>query len=129
MVRGGSDRTCYPMRTRQFAVWAALLSLPGGWAAAAEASLGELEVQRCEEKIASVHREVASRYESALQELQLNFQKAADLEGALATRAERQRMSKDGRLLEQNLVNEPKALRAVQAQQLAKLKELTALLV
>ena len=34
-----------------------------------------------------MRRDVLNRYDAALQELQVNFQKAADLEGAVAVRA------------------------------------------
>ncbi|MES2571037.1 MAG: hypothetical protein V4710_13400 [Verrucomicrobiota bacterium] len=92
-------------------------------------SSGEAEAQRCEERIAAVHRDVIGKYEDGLQELQLGFQKAADLENALVVRAERQRVSTEGQLGEPNLVTEPKTLRALQLQQITRLKELTAQLV
>lgn len=92
-------------------------------------SPGEVEAQRCEEKIASVQRDVLGKYEDGLQELQIGFQKSADLDGALAVRAERQRVTMEGQLTEQNLVAEPKTLRALQTQSLTKLKDLTAQLV
>lgn len=92
-------------------------------------SVGEAEVQRCDEKIAMIQREILNRYDSALSEVQVTFQKAADLEGALAVRAERQRATKEGTLSEKSLVNEPKALRAIQLQMLAKQQELITQLV
>ncbi len=100
-----------------------------GQTAAPTVQVGDAEVQRCDERIATVQREILNRYEDALSELQLNFQKAADLEGALAVRAERQRASKEASLSEKALVNEPKALRAVQMQMLAKQQELIAQIV
>ena len=105
-----------------------LLGLPHGLQAQ-NPVVAEAEAQRCEERIASVQREVLNRYESSLAELQANFQKAADLEGALAIRAERQRVSTEGTLTEKAFATEPKALRALQAQTVAKIQELTAQLV
>ena len=96
---------------------------------AQELTTGELEAQKCEERIASVQRDVLGRYDDALQELQLGMQKAADLEGALAIRAERQRVAKQQALTSNDLVNEPKALRALQTQTLTKMQELVAQLV
>jgi hypothetical protein len=93
--------------------------------AAPNSALGESEAQKCEEKIASVRRDVLSRYDDALNELQVGFQKAADLEGALAVRAERQRVSTEQTLSDEDLVTEPKSLRTVQTQMLAKMHELT----
>ena len=90
---------------------------------------GEAEAQKCEERIAAVRRDVLGRYDDALNELQVGLQKAADLEGALAVRAERQRAAQEQSLSENDLVNEPKALRALQTQMIAKMKELTTQLV
>lgn len=84
----------------------------------------EAEAARCEDRIASVRRDVLNRYDAALQELQVNFQKAADLEGAVAVRAERQRVAQDGTLSDANFVSEPKQLRTVQEQWQGKLQEL-----
>ena len=92
-------------------------------------NLAEGEVQRCEDKIASAVRDVLGKYGDALAELQAGFQKAADLDGALAVRGERQRVMHDGVLTDQNLVAEPKSLRALQTQVIARLKELTTQLV
>ena len=50
-------------------------------------NLGESEALKCEEKIASVRRDVLGKYEDSLGELQATLQKAADLEGSLAVRA------------------------------------------
>jgi len=93
------------------------------------AAPGEAEAQKCEERIASVRRDILGRYDDALNELQLGLQKAADLEGALAIRAERQRLSQEQTLAESDLVNEPKTLRALQVQMIAKMKELISQLV
>lgn len=93
------------------------------------AAVGEAEAQKCEERIAAVCRDVLGRYDDALNELQVGLQKSADLEGALAVRAERQRVSKEQALSETDLVNEPKALRALQVQMITKMKELTSQLV
>jgi hypothetical protein len=73
-----------------------------------------------------VQREILNRYEDSLSELQNTFQKAADLEGALAVRTERQRVAKDGSLTEKVIVPEPKSLRTLQLQNLAKIQELVA---
>ena len=88
------------------------------------ANLGETEALKCEEKIASVSRDVLGKYEDGLGELLNNLQKAADLEGALTVRAERARVAQEHTLSERNFVAEPKALRTLQAQQVAKLQEL-----
>src|SRR5688572_31468625 len=71
---------------------------------------GEAEASKCLERIASVRREVLGRYEDGLAELQSQFQKVADLEGALNVRAERQRLQKEQSLSEKQFVNEPRAL-------------------
>jgi len=97
--------------------------------AVSTSALGEGEAQKCEEKIASVRRDVLSRYDDALNELQVNFQKSADLEGALAVRAERQRVATEQGLSEENLVTEPKSLRTLQTQTIAKMHDLTTQLV
>ena len=89
----------------------------------------EVEVQKCEERIAGVWRDVLGKYDAALSELLAGFQKTADLEGALATRTEKQRLAKDAALSEKDLVSEPKALRALQTQTMAKMQELTTQLV
>jgi hypothetical protein len=91
--------------------------------------VGEMEAQRCEEKIASAQRDVLGRYDAALQELQVTMQKAADLEGALAVRAERQRVASTATLTEAHFVAEPKALRALQMQMATRMQELVAQLV
>ena len=88
-------------------------------------SVGEGEAKKCEERIAAVQREVLSKYEDSLAELQATFQKAADLEGALAARTERQRVAQEAALTEKHVVEEPKALRTLQMQMLTKMQELT----
>ena len=74
----------------------------------ASANLGESEALKCEEKIASVRRDVLGKYEDALGELQNTLQKAADLEGALTVRDERARLAQEHTLSERNFVGEPK---------------------
>jgi tRNA_anti-like len=96
---------------------------PGG------ASLADIEAQKCQDKIGTVQRDVLNHYDEGLQELQAVFQKAADLEGALAVRAERQRLAADNSLTEKDYVNDPKALHALQVQTYAKLKELVSALI
>ena len=104
----------------------ALLIAPLGIAAPTPA---EVEAQKCEERIAGVWRDVLGKYDSALAELQAGLQKGADLEGALAVRAEKQRLATEAALTEVNLATEPKSLRALQAQTIAKMQELTSQLV
>lgn len=106
-----------------------LMPAPSPAADASGVNIGEVEAARCEEKIASVQREVLGRYEEGLKELQLALQKAADLEGALTVRAERQRIAQEAILTEKNFLPEPKALRALQQQTSAKLQELITQLV
>jgi hypothetical protein len=89
----------------------------------------EAEAQKCEDKIASVRREVLNKYEGQLGELQAIMQKAADLEGALAVRAERQRLATEQDLSEANLVAEPKSLRTIQTQTVARINELSGQLI
>ena len=90
---------------------------------------GEAEAARCLDRIASVRREVVGKYGDSLIELQAQFQKAADLEAALAVRTERQRIEKEGTLTEKDVVPEPRGLRAAQQQTLARIEELTGALV
>ena len=92
-------------------------------------SVGEAEAQKCEEKIATVRRDVLAKYEDSLLELQTGFQKTADLESALAARAERQRVAAEHALSDKNLVNEPKALRALQQATVQRMLDLTTQLV
>jgi len=103
----------------------ASLEAPSG----AGLSVAEAETQKCQDKIASVQRDVLNHYDDSLQELQAGFQKAADLEGALAVRAERQRLAADNVLSDKNYVNEPKALRTLQTQTVAKMQELVSALI
>jgi hypothetical protein len=89
-------------------------------------NLGEAEAQKIEEKIATVRRDILGKYETSLGDLQNQFQKVADLEGALAARAERTRVSTEQALSEKDLVNEPKALRALQQTMIARMQDLVA---
>ncbi len=93
------------------------------------ASLADVEAQKCQDKIATVQRDVLSHYDDGLQELQSTFQKSADLEGALAVRTERQRLATEGGLTEKNYVNDPKLLRTLQTQTVSKLHELVSQLI
>ena len=90
---------------------------------------GEAEAAKCLERIAAVEGDVLGKYEDSIGELQLHFQKAADLDGALAVRAERQRLQTERKLTEKNVVREPRSLQALQQQAIAKMAELTAALV
>lgn len=96
---------------------------------AQSASAGQAETQRCEERIAAVQRDGLNKYDDALGELQTTLQKAADLEGALAVRAERQRIAQDSTLAEKDFVAEPKALRALQSQTVGRMQDLVTQLV
>lgn len=88
------------------------------------ASLGESEVQKIEEKIANVRRDILSKYENQLGELLLQFQKIADLESALAVRDERTRVHTEQALSELNFAKEPKSLRTLQQTTLTKMNDL-----
>jgi hypothetical protein len=90
---------------------------------------GEAEAAKCLDRIAAVRREVLGKYEDQLGELLGQFQKAADLEGALAVRAERQRVHAEQTLSEMNLVTEPRALRTLQQQSATRIEELSAAVV
>jgi hypothetical protein len=98
-------------------------------AEAQSAGAGEAEAQKCEERIASVQRDVLNKYDDALADLQSTAQKAADLEAALAIRAERQRVAMEQTLGEKDFVAEPKALRTLQTQTAAKIQDLVTQLV
>ena len=115
-----------------FRVCVLLLLLGGGLAPATRAqsaAAGEAEAQKCEDRIAAVRRDVLNKYEDALAELQTTLQKGADLEGAVAVRAERQRLAGDPVLSDQNFVVEPKALRTLQTQTAGRLQDLVTQLV
>ena len=88
------------------------------------ASLGESEAQKIEDKIATVRRDLLSRYETQLGELQLQLQKAADLEGSIAVRDERTRAHTEQALSDLNFATEPKSLRTLQQTTLAKMNDL-----
>jgi hypothetical protein len=90
------------------------------------ANLGEAEAQKVEEKIATVRRDILGKYETSLGELQNQFQKAADLEGALAARAERTRVQTEQALSEKDLVQEPKSLRSLQVTMVSRMQDLVA---
>ncbi len=90
---------------------------------------GEAEVQKCEDRIANVWRDALGKYDDALTDLQLGFQKAADLESALAVRTEKARLAADSTLAEKNVVPEPKSLRTLQTQTIARMQEFTSQIV
>ena len=87
-------------------------------------NIGEAEAQKVEDRIAMVRRDMIGKYETALGDLQLQFQKAADLDAALAVRAERGRLQTEMALSERNYVNEPKSLRALQQSISGKMQDL-----
>ena len=88
------------------------------------ANVGEAEAQKVEDRIATVRRDLLGKYETALGDLQLQFQKAADLDAALAVRSERGRLQTEMALSEKNYVNEPKSLRALQQSISSKMQDL-----
>ena len=106
-----------------FVVCTAAISAP------ATLSPAEAEAQKCEDKIASVRRELFSKYDEQLLETQMTLQKTADLEGALAVRAERQRLATEQDLNDGNLVSEPKSLRTLQTQTLQTMNDLVGQLI
>jgi hypothetical protein len=103
-----------------------VLPCPAQVAAPTAANVGEAEAQKVEDRIAMVRRDILGKYETALNELQFQLQKAADLEGALAVRAERARLAMEQALSEKNYVNEPKSLRALQLSMVTKMHDLVA---
>lgn len=113
-----------------------VLSLLSGLGAPARAQLlardiVQVEVERSERNIKAVRVEICNRYEKKLSELRAAFQKAADLEGALAVRAEEQRIaSETDRPLEpRHLVEEPRGLREIQTELVGKQAEMIAQIV
>ncbi len=88
------------------------------------ASLGESEAQKIEGKIANVRRDLLSKYETQLGELQLQLQKIADLEGAVAVRDERTRAHSEQALSVANFASDPKSLRTLQQTTLNKMNDL-----
>jgi hypothetical protein len=113
----------------QLALIALILMATGTSVRSQTAAAAEAEAAKCLERIAAVERDVLGKYEDSIGDLLLQLQKAADLEGALAVRSERQRLQMERRLTEKHLVNEPRALRTFQQQSIAKMAELTAALV
>lgn len=100
------------------------LPAQGPAAALMPANLGEAEAQKIEDKIAMVRRDILGKYESSLGELQSQFQKAADLEGALAVRAERTRIKTEEALSDKDYVKEPKSLRTLQQTTVTRMQDL-----
>ena len=88
------------------------------------ASLGESEAHKIEDKIANVRRDLLSKYEIQLGELQLQLQKVADLEGAVTVRDERTRVHSEQALSIANFASEPKSLRSLQQTTLNKMNDL-----
>jgi hypothetical protein len=89
------------------------------------------EIDRCERNLKAVRVEVGNRYEKKLQELRAAFQKAADLEGAIAVRSEEQRIvaEPDRPLEARHLVEEPRSLKEIQSELLGKQSEMIAQIV
>ena len=88
------------------------------------AGIGEAEALKVEDRIASVRRDLLGKYDMALGELQIQFQKAADLESALVVRAERTRLQTEQFLSEVNYVKEPKSMRTLQVTMVTRMQEL-----
>lgn len=107
----------------------AVLLLVGVASGQTTLSPAEGEAQKCEDRIASVRRDVLGKYDDQLGELQLTLQKAADLEGALVVRAERQRLAAEQSLTDTDCVAEPKALRVLQLASITKMRDLVTQLV
>lgn len=98
--------------------------------APAQNGLGfEAVVSSLEERIAAARRDTLGKYESALQDLQLAAQKAADLEGALAVRDELRRTTAEGQLTEKHLLPAPKSARTLQQQTMERMQDLVSHLV
>jgi hypothetical protein len=91
----------------------------------------QVELEKSERNIKAVRVEIGNRYEKKLSELRAAFQKAADLEGALAVRAEEQRVvSETERPLEsRHVVEEPRGLREIQVELIGKQSEMIAQIV
>lgn len=123
-------RVSIPRPMRCFVAAIALLSATlfaqGPAAALVPANLGEVEAQKIEERIAMVRRDILGKYETSLTELQHQLQKAADLEGALAVRAERTRVNMEQALSEKDFVKEPKSLRTLQQTTATRMQDLVA---
>jgi hypothetical protein len=88
------------------------------------AGIGDAEATKVEDRIATVRRDLLGKYDVALGDLQIQFQKAADLEAALAVRTERTRLQGEQMLSEQNYVKEPKSLRTLQSTTVSRMQEL-----
>ena len=119
----------FPLRFLSLLGALLLAVAPATILAQATVSPAEAEAQKCEDRIASVRRDILGKYEDSLGELQLTMQKAADLEGALTVRSERQRVRNDHSLSEKDYVTDPKTLRTLQTQSVTKMRELIGALV
>ncbi len=91
----------------------------------------QAEVDRSERRIREVRVEIGNRYEKRLAELRVIYQKAADLENALAVRAEEQRVVAEAEhpLEGRHLVEEPRLLKEAQTELLSKQGEMVAQIV
>ncbi len=96
------------------------------WAQVSSQEAMRGEVEKSERQIREVRIEIGNRYEKKLAELRSVYQKAADLENALAVRAEEQRVAMEpNRPLEgRHLAEEPRLLREAQAELLSKQAEM-----
>lgn len=86
------------------------------------------EIERSERRIREVRVEIGNRYEKKLAELRLTYQKLADLENAVAVRAEETRVAAEAEkpLDAANLVAEPRLLHDAQLELLTKQGEMLA---
>jgi len=120
-----------PVLAQFSAVWLVLIFLlcgKTGRAQTTSADAVQAEVDRGERRIREVRVEIGNRYEKRLGDLRAAFQKTADLENALAVRSEEKRIAVEPEtaLDARNLVEEPRALRDLQSELLAKQTEMVA---
>src|SRR5438105_1100587 len=89
-------------------------------------SAGQAESDKCDQEINAITADFLSKYANSLAEMQIAYQKAADLEAALTVRAELNRVKAEQTLKEESFVAEPKALKDLQAQTYSKIREFSA---
>ena len=96
--------------------------IPLGYSAST-LSIGQAEAGKCEQEINTITEQLLSKYTDSLAAMQAAYQKSADLEYALAIRAELNRVKKNQTLTEQSFVAEPRALRDLQVQTYGRMRE------
>lgn len=106
--------------------WITVIPVGAAFGQVQSREIVQAEVDRCERNIRAVRVEIGNRYEKKLAELKIYYQKMADLEGALAVRAEEQRVAAEAALpLDgRHVVAEPKALRDAQSELVGKQGEM-----